>query len=104
MLAVRTPKIADAVAAHIEKLILEGTLRPGEKLAAERDLAVKLDVSRPSLRDGIDKLVRRGLLTSSKSGTYVAEFLSPILAPLANLYRDNQQASADYFEFRLCVE
>ncbi len=104
MLAVRTPKIADAIAAHIEKLILEGTLRPGEKLAPERDLAVKLDVSRPSLREGIDRLVRRGLLTSSKSGTYVAEFLAPILVPLANLYRDNQQASADYFEFRLCVE
>lgn len=26
------------------------------------------------------------------------------MAPLANLYRDNEQASADYFEFRLCVE
>lgn len=104
MLAVRTPKIADAIAAHIEKLILEGALRPGEKLAAERDLAQKLDVSRPSLREGIDKLVRRGLLKSSKNGTYVAQFLSPLMAPLANLYRDNQQAFADYFEFRLCVE
>lgn len=104
MLAVRTPKIADAIAARIEKLILEGTLRPGEKLAAERELAQKLDVSRPSLREGIDKLARRGLLKTSRSGTYVAQFLSPIMAPLANLYRDNQQAAADYFEFRLCVE
>ncbi len=104
MLAVRTPKIADAIASHIEKLILEGALHPGEKLAAERELAQKLDVSRPSLREGIDKLVRRGLLKSSKSGTYVAQFLSPIMAPLANLYRDNQRAFEDYFEFRLCVE
>jgi GntR family transcriptional repressor for pyruvate dehydrogenase complex len=104
MLAVRTPKIADAIAAHIEKLILEGTLRPGEKLAPERELALTLSVSRPSLREGIDKLVARGLLTSSKGGTFVAQFLSPIMAPLANLYRDNPQASADYFEFRLCVE
>jgi GntR family transcriptional repressor for pyruvate dehydrogenase complex len=104
MLAVRTPKIADAIAAHIEKLILAGALHPGEKLAAERELAQTLDVSRPSLREGIDKLVRRGLLKSSKSGTYVAQFLSPIMAPLANLYRDNEHAFADYFEFRLCVE
>lgn len=104
MLAVRTPKIADAIAAHIEKLILEGALHPGEKLAAERELAQKLDVSRPSLREGLEKLVQRGLLTSTKGGTYVAQFLSPIMAPLANLYRDNERAFADYFEFRLCVE
>lgn len=104
MLAVRTPKIADAIASKIEKLILEGALRPGEKLAPERELAQKLDVSRPLLREGIDKLVRRGLLKSSKNGTFVAQFLSPIMAPLANLYRGNQQAFTDYFEFRKCVE
>jgi GntR family transcriptional repressor for pyruvate dehydrogenase complex len=104
MLTVRTPKIAEAIASHMEKLILEGALRPGEKLAAERELAQRLDVSRPSLREGIEKLVRRGLLKSSKNGTYVAQFLSPIMAPLANLYRGNQHAFADYFEFRQCVE
>jgi GntR family transcriptional regulator, transcriptional repressor for pyruvate dehydrogenase complex len=104
MLTVRTPKIADAIETHIEKLILEGALHPGEKLAPERELAQKLDVSRPSLREGIDKLVRRGLLTSTKGGTFVAQFLSPVIAPLASLYRDNERVIADYFEFRLCVE
>ena len=104
MLTVRTPKIADAVAAQIEKLILQGALHPGEKLAPERELAQKLKVSRPSLREGIEKLVERGLLTSSKSGTHVAQFLTPMMTPLANLYRGNQQAFADYFEFRQCVE
>jgi GntR family transcriptional repressor for pyruvate dehydrogenase complex len=34
----------------------------------------------------------------------VAQFLSPIMAPLANLYRGNQHAFTDYFEFRQCVE
>ncbi|WP_290994682.1 FCD domain-containing protein [Hyphomicrobium sp.] len=104
MAAIRTPKIADAIATHIEKLILEGALRPGEKLAAERELAQKLGVSRPSIREGIEKLVLRGLLRSTHSGTFVAEFLSPAIAPLANLYRDNHQAFADYFEFREAVE
>jgi GntR family transcriptional repressor for pyruvate dehydrogenase complex len=104
MAAVRTPKIADAIATHLEKLILEGALRPGEKLAAERELAQKLDVSRPSLREGMEQLVQRGLLTSTRGGTYVAQFLSPIMTPLANLYRDNPHAFADYFEFRQCVE
>lgn len=102
--AIRSEKIADTIAAHLERLILEGVLRPGEKLAAERELAVKLDVSRPSLRDALDKLAERGLLTATRGGTYVAQFLSPMLKPLANLYRDKEIACADYFEFRQTVE
>lgn len=104
MQAIRTQKIAEVIALHIERLILQGALRPGEKLASERELALKFDVSRPSLRDAIEKLAARGLLTATRSGTYVAQFLTPIMEPLASLYRDNQNAAADYFEFRQWVE
>lgn len=104
MQAIRTQRVADAIATRIEKLILEGALRPGEKLASERELAQRLDVSRPSLREAIDKLVDRGLLTAGRGGTSVAQFLLPIMAPLANLYRDHQNAAADYLEFRQWVE
>ena len=104
MVAVRSPKISDALATHIENLILEGALRPGEKLAPERDLALKLEVSRPSLRDAIEKLTARGLLKPARNGTYVAQFLSPMMTPLANLYRGNSNAFADYFELRQWVE
>jgi GntR family transcriptional repressor for pyruvate dehydrogenase complex len=101
---IRTQRVADAIATRIEKLILEGALRPGEKLASERDLAQRLEVSRPSLREAIDKLVERGLLTATRGGTSVAEFLQPIMTPLANLYRDYPHAAADYLEFRQWVE
>jgi GntR family transcriptional repressor for pyruvate dehydrogenase complex len=102
--AIRTQKISDAIAMHIERMILEGALRPGEKLASDRDLAVKFEVSRPSLREAIEKLAQRGLLTATRGGTYVAQFLTPIMEPLASLYRNNQNAAADYFEFRQSVE
>lgn len=104
MHAIQTQRLADAIAARIERLILEGALRPGQKLASERELAQRLDVSRPSLREAIDKLVDRGLLTATRSGTLVAEFLSPLMTPLANLYRDHQNSAADYLEFRQWVE
>ena len=104
MQAIRTQRLADAIATRIEKLILEGALRPGQKLASERELAQRLDVSRPSLREAIDKLVERGLLTATRNGTSVAEFLLPLMAPLANLYRDHQNAATDYLEFRQWVE
>ncbi len=31
--AIRPPRLADAIAGHIERMILEGTIRPGERLA-----------------------------------------------------------------------
>ncbi len=97
---IRPDKLADAIANHLEKLILEGVLRPGEKLAAERELAEKLDVSRPSLREALEKLQGKGLLETTKAGTVVAHFLSPLARPLAELFSDKPRVTADYFEYR----
>lgn len=101
---IRPEKLADAIADHLEKLILEGVLRPGEKLAAERELAEKLDVSRPSLREALDKLHAKGLIETSKTGTVIAQFLSPLVRPLASLFADKPRVTADYFEYRLMIE
>lgn len=101
---IKPAKLADAIAEHLERLILEGVLRPGEKLLPERDLALKLDVSRPSLRDALAKLEERGLLVTGRGGTSVARFLAPIADPLASLLQDNPQAGYDYLEYRRSVE
>jgi len=102
--AIRTPTIAQAVAAHLERLILEGVLRPGERLHGERDLAQRLDVSRPSLREALESLVQRGLLVTGRGGTHVAQFLSPLMKPIATLMQDNPRVTADYLEFRRIQE
>jgi GntR family transcriptional regulator, transcriptional repressor for pyruvate dehydrogenase complex len=102
--AVRPPRVADAVAEHIEGMILEGVLRPGERLLGERELAGKLGVSRPSLREALEMLAARGLLATGKSGTRIAQFLSPLLKPLAALMHDKPRVTADYFEFRRILE
>ncbi len=101
---IRPAKLGDAIADHLEKLILEGVLRPGEKLAAERELAEKLDVSRPSLREALEKLQGKGLLETTKAGTIVTQFLSPLSRPLAELFADKPRVTADYFEYRLMIE
>lgn len=101
---VRNPKLADAIAEHIEQLILEGTLRPGERLASERELSEKLEVSRPSLREALDKLEARKLLRTTRGGTYVAHFMAPLTEPLATLMASNEQVIVDYLEYRRMVE
>jgi GntR family transcriptional repressor for pyruvate dehydrogenase complex len=101
---VRNPKLADAIADHIEQLILEGTLRPGERLASERELSEKLEVSRPSLREALDRLEARGLLRTTRGGTHVARFMAPLTEPLVQLLRSNDQVVVDYLEYRKLVE
>lgn len=97
---VRPPRIADAIADRLEGMILEGVLRPGERLLGERELAERLGVSRPSLRGALEMLAARGLLTTEKSGTRIAQFLSPLLKPLAAMMQDKPGVTAHYFEFR----
>src|ERR1700676_3805932 len=101
---IRPEKLGDAIAEHLEKLILEGVLRPGERLASERDLALKLDVSRPSLREALEKLQSKGLIETTKAGTVVAQFLAPLSRPLAALFADKPRVTADYFEYRRIIE
>jgi GntR family transcriptional repressor for pyruvate dehydrogenase complex len=101
---IKPVRLADSIAEHIQAMILEGVVRPGEKLIAERELAARLGVSRPSLRDALALLQAKGLLVTSKSGTIVAQFLATLVDPLAELFRDSERVSADYFEFRRVVE
>jgi len=101
---IRAARLAETIAQHIQTMILEGVLRPGEKLNPERELAETLGVSRPSLRDGLALLEQKGLLVTGRSGTIVARFLSTLSDPLAALLADDERVAADYFEYRLSIE
>jgi GntR family transcriptional repressor for pyruvate dehydrogenase complex len=101
---IRPVPLADIIAQRIQTMILEGVLRPGERLTPERELAEKLGVSRPSLRAALTRLEQKGLLVTTKSGTVVARFLGPLVDPLAELLADDERTAADYFEFRRCIE
>lgn len=58
-LKITQPKLADAIVAELEQMILEGSLQPGQKLPPERELAIQFQVSRPSLREAIQRLEAR---------------------------------------------
>jgi DNA-binding FadR family transcriptional regulator len=65
--------VYEQVRLQIENLILNGTLRLGDRLPSERELARRLGVCRESVREGIKKLHDNGLVqTLSHRGTFVA--------------------------------
>jgi GntR family transcriptional regulator, transcriptional repressor for pyruvate dehydrogenase complex len=99
-------KLSQSVVRQIEELILRGILRPGERLPSERDLAEKLGVSRPSLREAIGELADAGLLaTKAGSGVFVAEVLGSAFSPaLVRLFATHEEAVFDYIAFRRDME
>lgn len=103
---IKQPKLADVIEGRIESMILDGSLELGEKLPAERELAKQFDVSRPSLREAIQRLESKGLLMRRQGGgTYVKEALRQKLAdPLFELLDTHPESQYDLLEFRHALE
>ena len=104
--AVKVPRVSDSIVAQIEGMILEGLLKPGEKLPPERELAERLDVSRPSLREAIVVLESRGLLQSRRGGgTFVRDVTgATITDPLVSLMESHPETTFDVLELRHALE
>lgn len=103
---IRQPKLSDAIVDALETMILEGTLRPSEKLPSERDLAKQFEVSRPSIREAIQALEAKGLLTRRQGGgTYVQDQLWQSLSdPVLELIANDPESQYDLLEFRHATE
>lgn len=103
---VQSERLSAGVIRQIELLVLRGILRPGERLPGERELAERMGVSRPSLRDALADLQGRGLLTTrAGSGVYVAEVLGSVFSDgLAQLFASHDEAVFDYVAFRRDLE
>ncbi len=103
---VSSEKLSSAVVRQIEQLVLRGILRAGERLPSERELAERLQVSRPSLRDAIATLQEKGLLAAKPgAGIYIADVLGSAFSPaLIELFARHDEAVFDYLSFRRDME
>ncbi|ASP39955.1 transcriptional regulator PdhR [Bacterioplanes sanyensis] len=104
--AIKAPRISDVVAEKLEGMILEGSLAPGQKLPPERELAAQLEVSRPSLREALQKLQAKSLLTRRQGGgTFVSTDLGmSFVDPLSQLFKSHPEFNYDLLEFRHALE
>lgn len=73
------PRLYRVVSTKIEELIRAENIQPGERLPSERDLALKLGVSRTSLREALIALELGGTVeVRGGSGVYVSEQATPV--------------------------
>ncbi len=98
--------MADVVARDLEQRILEGSLKAGDRLPAERNLALELNVSRPTLREAIQKLASKGLLeTRHGGGTVVTDRLQATFSdPWKDMLQAHPVLQSDMLEFRHMLE
>jgi GntR family transcriptional repressor for pyruvate dehydrogenase complex len=99
-------RLSDVVSEQIRALISDGTLLPGQRLPAERDLAEQLNVSRPSLREALIRLESDGFIRAvARGGFVVSDVTAPLVSdPLAALLEHHPNASADVLELRHGLE
>lgn len=103
---VRRSKVYEEVADRIRRLIVEGHLKPGDRLPAERELAEGFGVSRTSVRDAIRVLEMIGLLEPRQGDGTVVRDLSPdsLVQPLASVLVHNRALLADLLDARKMIE
>jgi DNA-binding FadR family transcriptional regulator len=76
--AIESQRLYRQISSQLRTLILDGEFPVGSRLPAERDLAVQLGVSRPSLREALIALEVEGYIeVRMGSGIYVCEPPSP---------------------------
>jgi GntR family transcriptional repressor for pyruvate dehydrogenase complex len=100
---VKPKRISDLVFEQLRDLIFKGRIKPGDQLMTERELAESLGVSRPTVREAINRLVILRLLDRRQGqGTFVvspAEEKNPLGVP-----HDQEVSLPDLLEVRLGLE
>lgn len=106
--SLRREKLSEQVVQKIQSLIVTESLRPGDKLPGERDLAEQLGVSRTVVREATHALGVRGLVKVKPGcGTFVQEpnpkdALAPI--ELFIKLKKSPHSFSNLYEIRRMVE
>lgn len=78
---------------ELERAIREGEIKPGDQIEAEIDLAARLGLSRPTVRQAIQDLVNKGLLVRRRGvGTQVVHSQMRRAVKLTSLFDDLSEA------------
>ena len=83
---IQSERLYQQIVEQIEKLILSGTLKVGDKLSSERELAEQFGVSRTAVREAVKALREKGLVEVHPGrGTFITNSTSQVMRDSLNL-------------------
>lgn len=78
---IKTKKIYEEIVEQVKQLILDGHLKPGDRLPSERHLVDSFRVSRSSIREALSALEMMGIVeVRTGEGAYICQIESDTLA------------------------
>jgi GntR family transcriptional regulator, transcriptional repressor for pyruvate dehydrogenase complex len=103
---IKPRSVSEQIFEQLRDLIFRGNLKPGDKLPTERELAAVFEVSRPSVKAAIGKLVNMGIVVQRQGqGTTVRSTESQYLEnPLREVLEGEEVSIFDLLEVRAGLE
>lgn len=105
---VRSRRVSETIAKRIKTQISAGRMLPGEKLPAEREMALRYHTSRVSVREAYRSLEELGLLTirrGADGGAFIADIdHTPVIRSLSLMLRLGKTTHSEITEARLLIE
>jgi len=106
MMQVKRERLSEQIAEQIQRNIIEGKLKQGDRLPPERDLAEQFGVSRTVIREATKVLQERGLVkVITGSGTYATRIEPAAVSQSIGLFVQGYKHSfRDLLEIRRMLE
>ena len=97
--SISNKKVYEQVIEQIQKNIMDGTFKNGDKLPSERELSEKMAVSRTSIREALRVLETMGVVESRQGeGNFICSNIEKsLLQPLSMMFKLNNGSWSDIF-------
>ena len=103
---VKKTRLYEDIVKQLIALINSGSLKPGDRLPPERDLATELNVSRTAIREALRALELMGFIDSRVGGgTFIRQItLDNVIDPFTNLLSQDKKLILELIEVRQLLE
>jgi GntR family transcriptional regulator, transcriptional repressor for pyruvate dehydrogenase complex len=103
---IKQSKLSDEIVAQIQSSIKNRELQPNDVLPSEREMAKMLDVSRPPLREALNKLEAMGFIKIHRGRRVIVKSIGDAMLPgmLAKTIGEDKELSMQLLEVRKVLE
>lgn len=103
---IRSTKVYEQVIEQVKNMIIDGTLKKGDKLPSERELVEHLEVSRTSIREALRALQIIGLVECRQGeGNFIKQsFENNLFEPLSIMFMLQKSDPNEIMELRKIIE